>query len=310
MCEMLTRYGTLTAPTVGGVVVVRYGFNPLEAIKNVKRKIDEFDDRFERMMQALHDQAISGAVGRILVGKRVAAIMGGHKMLRGTADYASVVELSRTLTRGGVMVCAGGGPGAMEASHLGALLANSSDDVIHDALKSLASVPSVPDLVQIVNDGGAANGDMVKAAHDWLAPSYEIAKRIQTPGESLAVPTWHYGHEPSTPFATMIAKYFQNSIREDGLLAIAHQGIVFAPGRAGTLQEIFQDATQNYYRSFGVFSPMVLLDVEYWTKTLPAVPLLKSLFTPDDFERCVLVTDDVATAAKFILEFDVENEER
>ena len=29
---------------VGGVAVVRYGFNPLEAIKNVKQKIDEFDD--------------------------------------------------------------------------------------------------------------------------------------------------------------------------------------------------------------------------------------------------------------------------
>jgi len=31
------------AETVGGVVVVRYGFNPLEAIKNVKAKIAEFD---------------------------------------------------------------------------------------------------------------------------------------------------------------------------------------------------------------------------------------------------------------------------
>jgi len=30
------------AEAVGGVVVVRYGFNPLQAIKNVKRKIDEF----------------------------------------------------------------------------------------------------------------------------------------------------------------------------------------------------------------------------------------------------------------------------
>ena len=30
------------AEAVGGVVVVRYGFNPLEAIKNVKEKIDEF----------------------------------------------------------------------------------------------------------------------------------------------------------------------------------------------------------------------------------------------------------------------------
>ncbi len=32
------------AEAVGGVVIVRYGFNPLEAIKNVKAKIDEIDD--------------------------------------------------------------------------------------------------------------------------------------------------------------------------------------------------------------------------------------------------------------------------
>ncbi len=32
------------AEAVGGVAVVRYGFNPLEAIKNVKKKIDEVDD--------------------------------------------------------------------------------------------------------------------------------------------------------------------------------------------------------------------------------------------------------------------------
>ena len=32
------------AEAVGGVVVVRYGFNPLAAIKNIKKKIDEFDD--------------------------------------------------------------------------------------------------------------------------------------------------------------------------------------------------------------------------------------------------------------------------
>lgn len=32
------------AEAVGGVAVVRYGFNPLEAIKNIKEKIDEFED--------------------------------------------------------------------------------------------------------------------------------------------------------------------------------------------------------------------------------------------------------------------------
>ena len=43
-------------------------------------------------------------------------------------------------------------------------------------------------------------------------------------GESLGVPTWVYVDEPTTGFATHIAKYFTNSIREDGLLAIARSG--------------------------------------------------------------------------------------
>ena len=48
-------------------------------------------------------------------------------------------------------------------------------------------------------------------------------------GESLGVPTWVYVDEPTGGFATHIAKYFTNSIREDGLLAIARSGVVYAP---------------------------------------------------------------------------------
>ena len=65
--------------------------------------------------------------------------------------------------------------------------------------------------------------------------------------------------EPISLFASHIAKYFSNSIREDGLLAVATAGIVFAPGGAGTMQEIFQDGAQNAYRVFGR-SPMAFLD--------------------------------------------------
>ena len=88
-----------------------------------------------------------------------------------------------------------------------------------------------------------------------------------------------YGWEPTTVFAADIGKYFQNSIREDGLLAAATHGIVFAEGSAGTLQEVFQDAAQNFYRSFpappeagsGIFSPMVFLG-DYWTTDPDADP--------------------------------------
>ena len=99
-----------------------------------------------------------------------------------------------------------------------------------------------------------------------MDPAYQIANAITSPYDSLGIPTWHDGHEPTTPLATHIGKYFQNSIREDGLLALAKQGIVYAEGKAGTIQEIFQDGAQNYYKTFEYFSPMVLLSVKYWTE--------------------------------------------
>src|SRR6185295_2615700 len=95
---------------------------------------------------------------------------------------------------------------------------------------------------------------------------------------SLGVPTWLYGHEPTTPLATHIAKYFQNSVREDGLVTIAKSGIVYSEGSAGTVQEIFQDASQNYYGD--AFYPMVFLSApgtDYWSRTLPVRPLIEAL---------------------------------
>ena len=68
-----------------------------------------------------------------------------------------------------------------------------------------------------------------------------------------------------------------NSVREEGLLAIATSGVVFSPGSAGTIQEVFQDAAQNHYRSFGHPAPMIFLGVEHWRIQKPVYPLLTQL---------------------------------
>ena len=139
---------------------------------------------------------------------------------------------------------------------------------------------------------------MMEALHDDSIGQSTLAV-------SLAIPTWYYGHEPSTPFATHIAKYFQNNIREDGLLTVAAHGIVYAPGRAGTLQEIFQDSAQNYYHSVGDrFSPMVFLDSTYWRTTLPVEALLSTLFAgkPDEYKKYVVFVDKVNDVVAFIKE--------
>lgn len=262
------------------------------------------ENYFASMMQSLHDNSITQALRSLLAGKRCVAIMGGHKLQRNEPLYEQIAVLSRAFTRTGLLVASGGGPGAMEATHLGAVLANAPDEALPAAIVRLSEHPSLPAILKhMIAHDATQDATAVAAAHGWYRPAIEIWRGLTSPGASLAVPTWHYGHEPTTPLATHIAKYFQNSIREDGLLAIATHGIVFAPGKAGTIQEIFQDATQNYYRTFKIFSPMVLLGKQYWTVTHPVEPLMRSLFAPSDFERFILMTDSLDEARRFIEEF-------
>jgi hypothetical protein len=93
----------------------------------------------------------------------------------------------------------------------------------------------------------------------------------------LAVPTWLYGHEPANLFAARIAKYFSNAIREDTILRLVRGGIVFATGRAGTVQEIFQAATKSFYATDGESGPFVFLGRRFWTEELPVESLLRPL---------------------------------
>jgi predicted Rossmann-fold nucleotide-binding protein len=256
-----------------------------------------------RMMQALHDNSISQCTADFTNDRKVAAIMGDHKMRRDSDDYRNIAVLARSLTQKRILVCTGGGPGAMEASHLGAFLSEGEVSELDRALATLRIQPEVPSLENIVNDKGVIDADLLAKAHAWLGPAYEIVTTARSHRDSLAVPTWRYGNEPTTVFATHIAKYFQNSIREDGLLAIAKQGIVFSKGKAGTIQEIFQNGAQNFYQMHGYFSPMVLLGVEHWTKTYPILGVLENLFQ-SDFKKYILVTDNIEDAAQFIEDFN------
>ena len=105
-----------------------------------------------------------------------------------------------------------------------------------------------------------------------------MAVRARWPGDGgLGIPTWAYGHEPPNVFAGAIAKYFQNTVREATLLRRCVGGIAFLPGAAGTVQELFQDACENYYAEPPMVAPMVLVGAEHWTTELPAWPLLTAL---------------------------------
>jgi predicted Rossmann-fold nucleotide-binding protein len=212
------------------------------------------------LAQALHDHAIDDALTGFAANVRLVGVMGGHALRRGEPEYLAAARLGRSLARAGLTVATGGGPGAMEAANLGAYLAGHDDAALDEALEMLAAVPSYSP------DTGA-----------WAAAAFAVLARWPDGTGSVGIPTWFYGHEPPNAFATRIAKYFKNAIREDVLLHLCDAGIVFLPGRAGTVQEVFQDACENYYSDPDSLAPMVLVGREHWTRELPAWPLLQAL---------------------------------
>lgn len=256
----------------------------------------------ETLARRLHDHAMTDALEELLQpddgpAPRVVGVMGGHSMSRTAPAYRQAVEMSRALSRQGYLMASGGGPGAMEATHVGSWLAGSDDAALDEALEILAGAPTYRDEL-------------------WLAKAFEVRERLPTPPElqarhrGLGIPTWLYGHEPPNAFATHLAKYFANSVREDGLLTIATHGIIYTPGSAGTIQEIFQDACQNHYVTVGVVSPMVFFGRRFWTEEKPVYPLLEKLAEGKAYREWLTITDDPEEAVEVIARYSRTMEQR
>ncbi|WP_031191336.1 MULTISPECIES: LOG family protein [Streptomyces] len=236
-------------------------------------------DVFASMLRSIHDDAISDALDEHLAGARVVGVMGGHALERGSSAYEGAARLGRRLARAGLTVATGGGPGAMEAANLGAYAAPFDDAMLDESLALLAKVPH-----------------FTPSVTDWARAAFEVRERWPDGGASVGIPTWFYGHEPPNAFAAHIAKYFVNAVREDGLLARSNAGVVFLPGAAGTVQEIFDNATPNYYGSRGEPTPMVLVDRTHWTEKLPAWPLLRALAAERPMSAKIALVDSVEEA--------------
>ena len=244
----------------------------------------------ESLARTLHDHGIHTAFDAFFDehdSRRCVGVMGGHALLRSDPMFTRIVMLSKRLTEQGFCMLSGGGPGAMEATHMGAWLAGRTTQEVHEALGWLAAE-------------AASFKD-----ERWLSSALEVMRRYpQKKYVSLGIPTWLYGHEPSTPFATHIAKFFENSIREDSILTLAFGGIIYTPGSAGTMQEVFQDAVQNHYLSFGFSSPMVFLDRHFWTEEMPIYTLLEQLMETGKYRNLLLtLTDDDDEAERVLKAF-------
>lgn len=235
-------------------------------------------DADDALARALHDHAIDTALTSWISGRRIAGVMGGHALVRGSQDYADAARLGSLLGKH-LTVATGGGPGAMEAANLGAAMANQPAAVLDEALDRLGAVPSFRPSIDA-----------------WVGAATNVLTELRGLGavnDNLGIPTWHYGHEPPNPFATAIAKYFRNATREAILLQVCDAGIVFLPGAAGTVQEVFQDACENYYADPSSIAPMVLVGREYWTETVPAWPLLEALAGERDMAAHIHLVDSV-----------------
>ncbi len=246
----------------------------------------------ESLVRRLHDHSITDALDDFLErwgggSEKIIAIMGGHSLSRNDENYRKSALIAKALSEQDFMMISGGGPGAMEATHLGAWFAYRSTEELDEGIAMLSEAP-------LYND------------EKWLSQAFKVMERFPlgpSKIDSIGIPTWLYGHEPPTPFATRIAKYFANCVREEGLLALAKGGIVYAPGSAGTIQEIFQDAAQNHYKSYAIASPMIFLNTDYWINKKPVYPILKELAEGHEYADWLSIHDETADVISAIHAF-------
>ncbi|MEJ7775674.1 MAG: Rossmann fold nucleotide-binding protein [Nocardioidaceae bacterium] len=239
-------------------------------------------DQADALARTLHDHAIDEALAAWAKERDLVGVMGGHAAQRGQPAYADAAWLGHALGQAHV-VATGGGPGTMEAANLGGAFARRSLDELDEALAMLAGVPSFRPSVPA-----------------WALAAFEVRARFPDSADSLGIPTWHYGHEPPNVFATAIAKFFDNPAREALLLEVCDAGIVFLPGAGGTVQEVFQDACENYYADETSVAPMVLVGTAYWTDEVPVWPLLRALARGRVMEPHIHLVDSIDEAAAVI----------
>ena len=241
----------------------------------------------EAIAQVVHDQGVDQAMRAyvaesIAKGRDIVGVMGGSSTRRDTPAYRLAAQTAKALSEAGFIVATGGGLGIMEAGNLGAHFTGCADDELDAAIADLERCPTYR----------GHEAEYVDAAR-------LIAARRPAGAPSLAVATWRYDQEPMSQFATDIAKLFQNSVREDGLLSIANAGIAYFAGGFGTLQEIFQDLAQNGYAEPAQQAAMVFVDAaEYGGSGSPfhlararagrATPPFDDLITLADSARAVV----------------------
>jgi predicted Rossmann-fold nucleotide-binding protein len=218
----------------------------------------------EAIAQVVHDQGVDAAMRAFVAasfadGRHVAGVLGSSSAPRHAPSYQLAAETAKALSEAGFLVATGGGLGIMEAGNLGAYFAGRTNEELHAAIDQLKRCP-------IYRGHEARYIDTARSITDTQRPG----------APSLAVATWRYDAEPISQFATHIAKLFQNSVREDGLLSIADAGAAYFQGGFGTLREIFQDLAQNSSANPAHQMAMVFVDTAAYGQSGAAFHLARA----------------------------------
>jgi predicted Rossmann-fold nucleotide-binding protein len=249
-----------------------------------------------------HEETVAARIHDTVMDKHVAdfvdptkritiGFMGGHSITRTAVAFTRVARMARELRRRGFMIVTGGGPGLMEAANFGAFMAPYDDDKFLQAVNLLRQAPTYGGVCTNSKEGCSS---FEKA--EWLEAALRVRELVlgdwERPEEdgssNLGIPTWFYGAEPPNMFATVAGKYFFNSLREDGLVSIANGGLIFGKGEAGTVQEIFQNSSYNYYRDGEMSAtPMVFYDIDFWDPNL-SMHIARRYFRWCNNSRCKL----------------------
>jgi predicted Rossmann-fold nucleotide-binding protein len=242
----------------------------------------------EALSQRIHDHAIDDALREVIgfdesgmTSRKCVGVMGGHGILRTDPVFTEVAVTAKKLAEAGYFILSGGGPGVMEASNMGAYFGGKSNEDLMKAIEILKESPGFKDA-------------------GYITQAKKVIEMYPDGTENMAIPTWFYGHEPSNLFAQHVAKYFSNSIREDVLLATSLYGIIYAPGSAGTVQEIFADVAQNHYETYGYTSPMVFLGKKFWSEDNMIYQMLDKFSEGKKYHEMISIFDEPDEVVEFV----------
>lgn len=248
----------------------------------------------EALTQRLHDYSIDSCLRELLkfndegmTEKKVVGFMGGHSALRNSESYIKTATAAYLIAQEGYYVVTGGGPGIMEAANFGAYMSAYPQK---DFMNALA----------LLQETGTNHIHPEYLSENYLEQAQKILQIYPNGNENLAIPTWFYGHEPSNIFASHIAKYFSNSLREDILLSVCLYGVVYSPGSAGTTQEIFQEATQNHYGTYGYYSPMIFFSKKRYAEDTALYSTLHQLAKGMRYKDLLFLTDEPEEVVRLI----------